>query len=264
MIKPGEEKKEKKPTSTSQQSQQKYLIKLESGLFNGPSSPIISFKKQQYCHQIHSPFRRTDFQVPAVSFRECMPAGTPQKKPVEAWKGAATWSNIERNKVVSWRLFEKKLMSSATSHLFWSNIFFILACCWNIFYLHEYRENFMVQKVSHIYNMNLKLWKKTTSFCVTLYLWYEVGMDIKIDITALLGHLNPRGSRLNSNSDNLDVLRASQSQTEKPMFLPDDATDVAAADDNQIGFMNLHPPEICDRKNKVEELTWKTIHARNY
>ena len=153
-------KKEKKPTSTSQQSQQKYLIKLESGLFNGPSSPIISFKKQQYCHQIHSPFRRTDFQVPAVSFRECMPAGTPQKKPVEAWKGAATWSNIERNKVVSWRLFEKKLMSSATSHLFWSNIFFILACCWNIFYLHEYRENFMVQKVSHIYNMNLKLWKK--------------------------------------------------------------------------------------------------------
>ena len=71
-------------------------------------------------------------------------------------------------------------------------------------------------------------------------------MDIKIDITALLGHLNPRGSRLNSNSDNLDVLWASQSQTEKPIFLPDDAADVAATDDNQIGFMNLHPPEICD------------------
>lgn len=75
-------------------------------------------------------------------------------------------------------------------------------------------------------------------------------MDIKIDITALLGHLNPRGSRLNRNSDNLDVLRASQSQTDKPSFF--------LMTPLMLLLMNLHPPEICDRKNKVEELTWKT------
>lgn len=50
----------------------------------------------------------------------------------------------------------------------------------------------------NIYYINLKFWKKNNNawscFCMTLYLWYEAGMDIKIDITALLGHLNTLGT----------------------------------------------------------------------
>ena len=48
------------------------------------------------------------------------------------------------------------------------------------------------------------------------------------------------------------------------MFLTDDATDVAVDDDNKLGFMNLHSPDFLVTETKVEKLTWKTIHLRNY